>query len=166
MYTHVVPNKTIYVADDDLPLLDAARGLAGSLSRGISEALKRYVKAEQGISTELCPVTVEVTDGPSRRIQFVGRRLVRWKPPREVDSTQRDLVDIYQTAKLQFAAHTRTYDRSPYLDDHDFEEWSPVTRAVLEVFADSGALAERFPSDVVQAAERETSRGTIEVLDI
>ena len=38
-----MPNKTIYVSDDDLPLYKKAQELAGNLSSAISIALRKYV---------------------------------------------------------------------------------------------------------------------------
>ena len=46
-YDAHVPNRTIYVSDDDQPLYQRAQELAGgNLSGAISTALKRYVEAE------------------------------------------------------------------------------------------------------------------------
>lgn len=43
-----MPNKTIYVSDDDLALYKRAQELAGNLSQAISTALRRYVEMEEG----------------------------------------------------------------------------------------------------------------------
>src|SRR6187200_2304177 len=46
-YDAHVPNRTIYVSDDDQPLYQRAQELAGgNLSGAISTALKRYVESE------------------------------------------------------------------------------------------------------------------------
>jgi hypothetical protein len=46
-YDVVVPNKTIYVSDGDLPLYQRAQELAGdNLSAAIAAALRRYVDVE------------------------------------------------------------------------------------------------------------------------
>ncbi|NUR96504.1 MAG: EXLDI protein, partial [Kribbellaceae bacterium] len=42
-----MPNKTIYVSDDDLPLYKRAQELAGNLSSAISIALRKYVELEE-----------------------------------------------------------------------------------------------------------------------
>ena len=45
----MVPNKTIYVSDGDLPLYQRAQELAGgNLSAAIAAALRRYVEVEEG----------------------------------------------------------------------------------------------------------------------
>ncbi len=44
-----MPNKTIYVADEDVPLFKRAAELAGgSASAAIVAALRRYLDAEEG----------------------------------------------------------------------------------------------------------------------
>jgi EXLDI family protein len=44
-----MPNKTIYVSDDDLPLFRKAQDIAGgNLSAAILAAIPRYVEAEEG----------------------------------------------------------------------------------------------------------------------
>ena len=44
-----MPNKTIYVSDDDLPLFQRAQEIAGGkLSAAITAALRRYVEVEEG----------------------------------------------------------------------------------------------------------------------
>ncbi len=43
----MMPNRTIYVADSDLPVFEKAQQLAGdNLSATIAQALRRFVEAE------------------------------------------------------------------------------------------------------------------------
>ena len=43
-----MPNKTIYVSEDDLPLFERAQELSGAnLSSAIIKALKRYIELEE-----------------------------------------------------------------------------------------------------------------------
>ncbi len=77
-----MPNKTIYVRDEDISLFEEAERLGGdSLSGIIAEALRRFVatkRAEQQGMKE-CNLTVGVLrsqgDDDTRKVRFVGRLL-------------------------------------------------------------------------------------------
>ena len=77
-----MPNKTIYVKDEDLQIFEEAEKLGGdSLSGIIAEALRRFVatkKAErQGMQEYTLPVGVLRSQGDDDigQIRFVGRKL-------------------------------------------------------------------------------------------
>src|SRR6266581_2750040 len=58
-YDDLVPNKTIYVSDGDLPLYQRAQELAGdNLSAAITAALRRYVDIEEGRREGFDEITV------------------------------------------------------------------------------------------------------------
>ncbi|MFI6498963.1 EXLDI protein [Nonomuraea typhae] len=108
--TERVPNKTIYVSDDDLPLFERAQRLAaGSLSSAIATALRRYVAEEEAGMQSFEDVTVQVGDPGNRRTKrFTGRGLARW-----VHHTGGDHVEIftvYLTSKGRYAVHV---ERAP-----------------------------------------------------
>jgi EXLDI family protein len=68
-----VPNKTIYVSDDDMPLYRKAQELAeGNLSAAISIALRRYVEIEQGRQEGYDEIVVRVGPRPGRKQRFTG----------------------------------------------------------------------------------------------
>lgn len=77
-----MPNKTIYVKDEDLGLFEEAEKLGGeSLSGIIAEALRRFVatkRAEvQGMKEHILTVGVLRSQGDddTRKVRFVGRML-------------------------------------------------------------------------------------------
>ncbi|WP_112244930.1 EXLDI protein [Kribbella monticola] len=67
-----MPNKTIYVSDDDLALYKRAQELAGNLSQAISIALRRYVELEEGRLDGFDEITVRVGRGAGRKQRFSG----------------------------------------------------------------------------------------------
>ena len=67
-----MPNKTIYVSDDDLPLYKRAQELAGNLSSAISIALRKYVELEEGRLEGYDEITVRVGPGAGRKQRFSG----------------------------------------------------------------------------------------------
>lgn len=104
-----MPNKTIYVADDDLPLFERAQELSGTnLSSAIVRALRRFVEIEEARRTGLDEITVIVNgEGGHRHKQFLGQRLVRWLQP-TADGKGTEILNVYRTARKQYALHTRS----------------------------------------------------------
>ncbi|HEY7850132.1 MAG TPA: EXLDI protein [Ktedonobacterales bacterium] len=103
-----MPNKTIYVADADLPVFDRAQELAGeNLSATIAQALRRFIEAEEARAQGLGEITLKV----GRKMtythkQFLGRELARH---RDRDAQQSRLVTqtVFQTAKGRLVLYTR-----------------------------------------------------------
>lgn len=104
-----MPNKTIYVSDDDLPLFERAQELAGAnLSSAIVRALRRYIELEEARQKGFDEITVIVNgDGAHRRKRFQGYVLVRWLQPTP-DGKGTVILNVYRTAGNRYALHTRT----------------------------------------------------------
>ncbi|MGY1643245.1 EXLDI protein [Geodermatophilus sp. SYSU D00703] len=111
-----MPNKTIYVSDDDLVLYERAQALAGgNLSAAVSRALRQFVDAEEARQGGYQQVTVRVGSGRDRREQrFSGVLLGEWRHPTADRSIER--FRVYRTPKGKFALHT---SRMP-----DWAAWS------------------------------------------
>jgi hypothetical protein len=111
-----MPNKTIYVSDDDLPLYERAQALAGgSLSAAVSRALRQYVDSQESSDAGFQEVTVTVGSGRDRREQrFSGVLLGEWRHPTAERRIER--FRVYRTPKGKFALHT---SRMP-----DWAAWS------------------------------------------
>lgn len=111
-----MPNKTIYVSDDDLPLYERAQALAGgSLSAAVSRALRQFVDAQESSDAGFQPITVQVGSGRDRREQrFSGVLLGEWRHPTAERRIER--FRVYRTPKGKFALHT---SRMP-----DWAAWS------------------------------------------
>lgn len=104
-----MPNKTIYVSDDDLPLFERAQELSGSnLSSAIVRALRRYIELEEARQGGLDEITVIVNmEGAHRRKRFMGQRLVRWVQETP-DGKGTVILNVYRTAGKRYALHTHT----------------------------------------------------------
>ena len=104
-----MPNKTIYVSDDDLPLFERAQELAGAnLSSAIVQALKRFIELEESRKRGLDEITVIVGMGGIRQQKrFMGTRLARWYQDRK-NGKGVEILNVYRTAKQRFALHTHT----------------------------------------------------------
>jgi EXLDI family protein len=102
---NAMPNKTIYVSDDDLPLYERAQALAGgNLSAAVSRALRQFVDAQEAREGGYQQVTVQVGAGRDRREKrFSGVLLGEWRHPTAERRIER--FRVYRTPKGKFALH-------------------------------------------------------------
>ncbi|HEX5570821.1 MAG TPA: EXLDI protein, partial [Ktedonobacterales bacterium] len=103
-----MPNKTIYVADADLPVFDRAQELAGeNLSATIAQALRRYIETEEARTQGFGEITLKVgRQMMYTRKQFLGRELARHRS-RDAESGQLIVQTVFQTAKGRLVLYTR-----------------------------------------------------------
>jgi EXLDI family protein len=187
-----LPNKTIYVSDDDLPLFERAQELAGAnLSAAIVRALRRFIELEEAKQTGFDEITVIVnSEGAHRRKRFIGQRLVRW-----VQSTPNGkgtvIINVYLTAGKRYALHTRTLrewelawgDPELTMDPQkwgvgngllqrimawgfDYEQFKTSGDYTLEVIETQEALKARVSSDLYNAIAGSLEGPDIEDIDI
>ena len=104
-----MPNKTIYVSDDDLPLFERAQELSGAnLSSAIIRALRRFIELEEARQGGLDEIIVIVgSNGIQKQKRFMGTRLARWFQKR-ANGKGIEVMNVYRTAGKRFALHTRT----------------------------------------------------------
>jgi hypothetical protein len=117
MEAETMPNKTIYVADGDLPVFERAQELAGeNLSATIVQALRRFVATEDARAQGYAEVSLKVG---SQRIytnkRFLARELARG---RALDREHNRIVTqiVFQTTKGRLVLYT---SRSP-----DWTAWT------------------------------------------
>lgn len=121
-----MPNKTIYVSEDDLSLYGRAQELAGgNLSAAISTALRRYVEVEEGRADGYEEIIVRVGPGAGRKQRFSGVLLAEWS---QSTSQRFDVYRVYRTPSDKFVVHT---ERSPEFvhGGPDAEKWSTGWRS-------------------------------------
>ncbi len=171
-----MPNKTIYVADADLPVFEQAQELAGNnLSATIVRALRRFIEVEEAKRARFSEITVETGDhGTLARKRFLGRELAK---RRLRDATAGRIIHytVYQTAKGRFALYTRdTSDWTRWANrnwskawkDQDWTAWLEASTFRLDVYETLEALREHVPPELTAAAEMALRGEDIEVLDI
>lgn len=136
----VMPNRTIYVADSDLPIFEKAQELAGdNLSATIAQALHRFVEAAEARGKGFEEVTVKVGKIAHSYKRFRGRLLAKgrvreqnnpWdvsyditvnkfgsKAKASEQNGSRDIsYRVYQTAKGKLALYVRNLP--------DWNSWS------------------------------------------
>src|SRR6516164_3150838 len=103
-----MPNRTIYVADADLPIFEKAQRLAGdNLSSAIAQALRYFVEKEEARSSGFEEITVKVGKGrPYLTKQFRGRIIAKRRIQMQNRARVLTIV-VYQTAKGRFALYTK-----------------------------------------------------------
>src|SRR4249920_1347384 len=107
-YDVVVPNKTIYVSDGDLPLYRRAQELAGdNLSAAITAALRRYVDVEEGRREGFDEIVVRVGLGKGRKVRFTGVFLGEWL------NTSYSRVETFRVYRGRTGKYVLHVERSP-----------------------------------------------------
>jgi EXLDI family protein len=98
-----MPNKTIYVSEDDLALYQRAQELAGgTLSAAITAALRRFVEAEEGRRQGFDEIVVRVGPGLGRKQRFSGVLLAQW----ESSTNERtESYHVYRARSGRFVVH-------------------------------------------------------------
>ncbi|MEV0199794.1 EXLDI protein [Nonomuraea sp. NPDC050691] len=114
-----MPNKTIYVSDEDLPLFQRAQELAGGkLSTAISVALRRYVEMEEGRQEGYDEIIVKVGQGAGRKQRFSGVLLGEW------GRTQRNRVEMFRVYRSRQGRYVLHVDRSAdWTDNSGGDNW-------------------------------------------
>jgi EXLDI family protein len=151
-----VPNKTIYVSDDDLPIYGRAQELAGgNLSAAISRALRRFVDDEEGRREGYKQFTVRVGPTPSRKIRFTGALLG------ELASTSNgasERVRVFGTRSGKYVIHTERSEGFTMVDSQgkpagwrghlgigDVSYGTIPARSVLDIVDDLDGVREKVP---------------------
>jgi EXLDI family protein len=166
-----MPNTTIYVSDDDLPLYQRAQELTGgNLSAAIASALRRYIEVEEGRREGYDEITVRVGSGAGRKLRFSGVLLGEWGH----STGQRvERFRVYRTRTGKFAVHI---ERSP---DHTWsggwrgwvgvgeQSWGFTQKeSTLEVVDSLDALREKVPPELYDMIAAAAEQPAVEDLDI
>src|SRR6266508_450958 len=145
-----MPNKTIYVSDDDLPLYKKAQELAGNLSSAISIALRKYVELEEGRLEGYDEITVRVGRGTGRKQRFSGVLL----------------AEGGRSSKFGYERYLSGW-RSWVGNWSSDQSWSMAQgEATLHVVDTLEQLRELIPEDLYELVEEAASHPTVEDLDI
>lgn len=176
----MMPNKTIYVAEADLPIFEKAQELAGgNLSATIAQALKRFVEIEGGKPEGFRTVTIKVGRGGNYQTkQFSGRLLAKYRSS-EREQTMVHVYEMYQTAKGKLALYSRKrpnwsalgankgWEDEEGLNQWHGEQWySADSEYRLNVYETLEESKDDIPEELYEATDRALRGETIEVLDI
>jgi EXLDI family protein len=173
-----VPNRTIYVSEDDQSLYKRAQELAGgNLSAAISTALKRYVDAEDARNAGFDEVIVKVGIGAGRKVRFTGLLLGEWY---NTWGENFEHYRVFTGPAGKFALHTM---RTPTFEMRDAEgnaltgwrAWTGIGMASgggrpaenkLEIYATLEELREHVPTELFDMVAASVKQPNVEELDI
>jgi EXLDI family protein len=171
----IIPNKTIYIADADLPLFEKAQQLAGdNLSATIVQALKKFVQSQEASAKGFEEITVKVgKHRPYRTKQFRGRLLAKRQIPTQ-NGMRWLVMTVYQTMRGRFAMRTKnTPNWSAWSGrtDEEWENWdwssySEDNELSLDVYDTLDELKEHIPEDFYESVVEALNGAEIEILDI
>lgn len=173
-----MPNKTIYVSDDDLSLYRRAQELAGgNLSAAIATALRRFVDAEEGRREGFDEITVRVDPG-GRKVRFSGVLLGEWANSSS-SSSRWEVFRVYRSRTGKFVLHTdRTAEYTAvdaegkpagwrgYLGLGNITYASKPAESTLDVFDSLDHLRARIPAQLYEMVAGSANRPAVENLDI
>jgi EXLDI family protein len=178
-----MPNKTIYVADPDLPLFERAQEMAGgNLSAAIAQALRQFVDAHE--TRTAGEITLKVgRNGAYTFKRFQGRHIAKQTVTTH-NSSRSITYNVYLTTKGNYAVYVRDFPswaqwsgrrwrgRRGENDEEQWgwagDDWWNEHVARLEVYDSLEALKDNVPPDLYEvAAHANDGDGTgIEDLDI
>ena len=184
-----MPNRTIYVADADLPIFEKAQKLAGdNLSAAIAQALHYFVEKEEAKRSGFEEITLKVGKGlPYLTKQFRGRLLAK-RRIRFHNGTRLLTLGVYQTAKGRFAVYTK--NTANWLDWSKSSKWSKKSASDwnwdwdidwsnyegslyseedelrLDVYDTLDDLKDNIPEELYESIVRYNNGEDVEILDI
>jgi EXLDI family protein len=172
-----VPNKTIYVADGDLPLYQQAQELAGgNLSAAITKALRRWVDAADALNQGYRDVVVRVGLEKGRKVRFVGMLVGDYLDP---TSSRADHYRVYQGRKGSYVLHLERMPEFKTLDADgkpagwrgwmgigDVRYGATPHESTLEVVDTLDGLRDKVPQELFDMVARAAVQPTVEDLDI
>lgn len=175
-----VPNKTIYVSDDDLPLYRRAQEMAGgSLSAAITVALKRFVDVADGQQEGYDEITVKVGRGAGRKQRFSAILLGEWG---HSTSSKVEVFRVYRSLTGKFVVHVmRSEDWSDASGSTDYssgwrswvgnwssnQTWtSTPAEATLTIVDSLQELRDMIPPQLYDVVADAAEQPAVEDLDI
>jgi EXLDI family protein len=172
-----MPNKTVYVSDDDLPLFQRAQELVGgNLSGAIVTALRRFIELEESRQAGFEEVVLRVGHNGARQVRFSGALLGEL---RDMNSTHIERYRVYRTRKGKFVLHSQHSDWTDYPTDTNWikdltnwrkmlgvapdEDWGEFTMDIFDALTE---LKGRIPDKLYQRVSDIAEHPQIEDLDI
>jgi EXLDI family protein len=177
-YDALVPNRTIYVSDDDQALYKRAQELAGgNLSAAITNALKRYVQVEDARHVGFDEIVVKVGIGSLRKVRFTGLLVGEWI---NTEGERFEHYRVFRGPTGKFALHI---ERTPTFEMRDsqgnpltgWRAWTGIGMAsgggkpgenTLEVFATIEELRDHVPAELFEMVANSVKQPSVEEIDI
>lgn len=174
-----MPNKTIYVKDEDLQVFEEAEKLGGdSLSAVIAQAVKRFVQVkraeQQGMQEYTLSVGVLRSQGAdTRKVRFVGRLLAEAEVLTDQTSSSRSSRDdrgtdykIYQTQAGKILVWWKRWTRWEGGSDLlDYAVFDALPGYDDEIYGKVLDLIEKLPGSLLQEAAEALGEELVEWIE-
>jgi EXLDI family protein len=169
----VMPNKTFYIADVDLPFLEHAQRVTGeNISVTIIRALRKLVQEDKVAKDGFEDVIVKVGQkAPFQRKQFKGRLLFAHKERHDIYVRS---VAVYVTPKGFFAVRSKEsidWTSLSQRSERDWEEWGwsqyeKERELRLDIYTSLEELAAHVSEELYNATVQVLKHEDVEVLDL
>lgn len=162
----MMPNKTIYVSEDDLPLFERAKAISGdNLSATIAEALSQYIDQHGAKERGFEKITLKVGKVAYSMKRFEGRLLAKAVTPAK-DDRPGEAFEVYETVKGNYVAYRTTPPSWGGMPSPDGSYLDGQTEYRLDVCQKTSELFSYVPAELVAVVERIAEGKEIEDLDI
>lgn len=175
-----MPNKTIYVSDGDLEIIEqAAAKYGGNLSSTIvkilKESLEGEARREDTADGGFQEIIVEVgQNGCYLKQRFTGRVIAKWNTGGASEKHVFQQLRLYQTAKGNLALYSRAKTNWESYDWNDCKAWKNYKKGEgkdegvwkLRVYNSLDEFKELIPKDILPIIEKKLQGVFIEDLDI
>ncbi|MFQ6393373.1 EXLDI protein [Nocardia sp. KC 131] len=174
-----MPNKTIYVSDDDLALFQRAQELVGgNLSGAVTTALRRFIELEEGRLEGYDEVVLRVGHNGVRQVRFSGAMLGEY---RDTNEERIEHIRVYRTRKGKFVMHAQYSNWEDYPQAvagtswvKDLTNWRRMLGVgdqdwgdfIFEIVDTLGELEGKIPDKLYERVAQIADRPPVEELDI
>ncbi len=168
-----MPNKTIYVSNEDLQTFENAQKIAGdNLSSVIVRALKEFIARFEERGQGFKDITVQIgVKGVQSEKHFTGRLIAKWRGLNNVQDAWLE-AQVYRTKKDNFAVVLENKGNpklwNGWKNRNSPELWQQMPETSLFVFSKLDEVADKLPESlqkvITNAAEQDES--PVEFLDI
>ena len=172
-----MPNKTIYVSDDDIPIYNRAQQLAGgNLSAAISRALRRFVDAEEDRREGYKEFTVRIGPTPSKKIRFTGVPLGEWV---STNNGAIEHVRVFGTRSGKYVVHTERSEGFTMVDSQgkpagwrghlgigDVSYGTIPARSTLDIVDDLDGVRDKVPPPLYDIVVSTVNPSPVEDLEV
>lgn len=177
-YDELVPNKTIYVSDGDIPVYQRAQDLAGgNLSAAIASALRRFVDVEEAKGEGFSEIIVRVGLEKGRKVRFVGALVGELL---DSSSGRPQHYRVYRGRTGKYVLHIEREAQYTVVDAEgkpvtgwrswvgvgDLKYGSAPRESTIEVVATLDQIRERVPAELFDIVSRSAQQPVVEELDI
>lgn len=161
-----MPNKTIYVSEDDMPLFERAKSISGdNLSATISLALGMYVEQHEAKEKGFEEVTLKVGKVAYAMKRFEGRLLAKAVTPNN-DDKPGEAFEVYETPKGNLVVYHTLPPQWGGFPNPDGSWLNGQAEYRLHVCKEVDELYKKTPTELADVVKNIIEGNEVEDLDI